>query len=562
MNLRDYQRDAIDGVYEWFDQSQGNPLVVVPTGGGKSVIASELIREIIEAWPTERLMVVTHVKELIEQNHNALLRGWPQAPAGIYSAGLKRRDTRAQILFCGVQSVFRRAEELGHFDLVIIDEAHLIPPKGWGMYQQLLAGLKDINSQVKLIGLTATPYRTDTGSLDKGDNRLFHGTAYECSIPQMIADGWLSAVTNRGVRSEIDTSAVKLRGGEFRADELEEAATVDGLVERSVDELLERAHDRKAWLIFCCGIDHAQQVCTELDRRGVVNTCVFGDTPADDRDTRIAAYKAGEITAMVNVNVLTTGFDAPHVDLIALMRPTQSPGLYVQMVGRGLRIAPGKEGCLVLDFGCNVLRHGPIDQVRPSQPSKGTGDAPMKKCPECMALVFTATTTCPECGHEFEIERGRPDHDESPDEESDILSGSRFERWDVSATYCERHTKIGKPDSMKVTYLAQFARQRHVSEWICFEHTGYARRKAEKWWRDRLGKEPVPETVSEALARVELGEILETVAITVDTSGKYAEIKGRRLDDPDTAAWKADAADDAAHPSDPFEGVDLDSIPF
>jgi len=565
--LRDYQRAAIDGIYSWFEESAGNPLVVVPTGGGKSVIAAEFIREVIEAYPSERIMVVTHVKELIGQNHATLLKVWPEAPAGIYSAGLKRRDTRSRVLFCGVQSVYRRADELGHFDLVIIDEAHLIPPKGWGMYQQLLTGLRAINPKVKLIGLTATPYRTDTGKLDDGDDRLFHGIAYECSIPQMIEDGWLSPVTNRGVRSEIDTSKVGLRGGEFRNDELEEAATADGLVERSVVELLERAGDRKSWLIFACGVDHAKQIESELQRHDIACATIFGTTDADVRDDTIARFKVGDIHCIVNVNVLTTGFDAPNVDLIALMRPTQSPGLYVQMVGRGLRIAPGKTDCLVLDFGTNVQRHGPLDQVRPAQPGKGDGEAPMKKCPSCLALLFTATTVCPECGHVFEIQRGVPDHDLTPDEDSVLISGrdSRFERWPVDRVVFERHTKIGKPDSLKVTYLCGL--RRHVSEWVCFEHTcsngsiGYAQQKAAAWWRARLGLDPVPTTISEAIARVKLGEVCDATLITVDKSGKYPELKGVRFGDADSNAWKADAKDDAED-STTSGAVSYGDIPF
>jgi DNA repair protein RadD len=559
--LRSYQRDAIDGVYRWFDESAGNPLVVVPTGGGKSVIAGEFVREVIEALPRERIMVVTHVKELIGQNYTTFLKWWPegQLRAGIYSAGLKRRDTRSQVLFCGVQSVYRRIEELGYFDLVIVDEAHLIPPRGWGMYQQLFAGLKAINPRVKVIGLTATPFRTDTGKLDEGDDRLFHGIAYECSIPKMIEDEWLSPVTNRGVKAEIDTSQVGIRAGEFKADELEKAATIDGLVVESVNEMIARASDRKAWLIFCCGIDHAKQVCIELDRRGVVNTCVFGTTHIDDRDERIEAYRRGEITAMVNVNVLTTGFDVPHVDLIALMRPTQSPGLYVQMVGRGLRPAEGKENCLVLDYGTNVLRHGPIDQVRPAQPGKGDGDAPMKKCPDCLLLVYSATTICPECGYVFPVRRGQPDHDATPDEDALLLAGERddrIKRWAVHNVFYKRwESNEDKPDTLCVEYLCGI--RKWVSEWVCFDHPEgtYPRRKANGWWHDHGGRQPPPADVSEALARIKLREIPAPHWVTVDTVGKYPEVKGIRYEDDEK--WKADAEEGAVH-----DHVIADDIPF
>ena len=546
LELRDYQRAAVSSVYEWWSESTGNPLVVVPTGGGKSVIAAALIQEICEAWPEERILLVTHVRELIEQNLATLLRLWPEAPTGVYSAGLKRRDTRSRILFACVQSTYRRAEELGHFDIVIVDEAPRIPPKGFGMYQRLWAGLREMNPSIKMIGLTATPYRTDTGRLDEGEGRLFHGVCYDCDIVQMIEDGWLSPVTNQGVRAEIDTSDVHIRAGEFRADELEEAATVPGLVERSMEELIERARDRKSWLIFACGVSHAEQICSELDRRGVSNTAVFGHTPADDRDKRIAAFKRGDVTALVNVNVLTTGFDAPGVDLLALMRPTQSPGLYVQMVGRSLRTSPGKTDALILDFGGNVCRHGPLNKVRSVKAEGGAGEAMMKKCPTCLMLCFAATTICPECGHTFATALRKPSHDEVPDEHTHlILAAGTVQSWTVTATQYTRHKKLGKPDSMKATYTCASGAgwSREISEWICFEHDGYAGLSALRWWMSRKGKGPIPNEVTTALKRTE--ELSVVTSITVDVSGKYPEIKGVQLDEHDEPGWRADAEDHA-----------------
>ena len=567
--LRDYQREAIDSVYDWFTASAGNPLVVVPTGGGKSVIAAEMIREICTRWPDERIMVVTHVKELIRQNYDTLLRCWPEAPAGIYSAGLRRRDTRSRILFAGVQSVFKRADELGHFDIVIVDEAHLVPPKGFGMYQQLLSGLRATSPKVKLIGLTATPYRTDTGRLDEGEGRLFDGVAFECDIIEMIKDGWLCEVTNKGVRAEIDTSAVHIRGGEFCADELEEAAMADGLVEDSVEELIARSVDRKSWLIFACGIAHATQICAELTKHGIINASVFGTTPRADRAARIDAFKRGAITALVNVGGLTTGFDAPGIDLLGLMRPTQSPGLYVQMTGRGLRTADGKADCLVLDFGTNVQRHGPLNAVRPRKPGERVGEPPMKVCgnPDCMALVYAATTICPECGYVFKSKDRKPSHAETPDEDAVLLwknAGERIQKWEVSKVFYGRHRKPGKPDSLRVAYSSGLTRE--VSEWVCFEHGGYARIKAEEWWRAR-SPNPIPGDVTTALARSELGEILSAVSVTVDTEGQYPSVKGVLLEDADTFAWRADAEDwQAANPYGVSIGesgdIDYGEIPF
>jgi DNA repair protein RadD len=560
--LRDYQRDAIDGVYQWFQTQQGNPLVVVPTGGGKSVIISELIREILQQHREERVLVVTHVKELIEQNYNALLRSWPDAPAGIYSAGLKRREARAKVVFAGVQSVYRRAEELGWFDLILIDEAHLIPANGFGMYRTLLSELRQTNADVRLIGFTATPFRTDSGRLDSGDERLFHGVAYNTSMQKLIDDGWLSKITNRGVRAQIDTTGVHTRAGEFVPGELEEAATKDGMVPAAVKELIERAGDRKGWLVFCCGLDHASMVQHELEEQGISCATVFGETPADERATIIRRYRAGEIRAIANVGVLTTGFDAPHTDVIALMRPTQSPGLYVQMVGRGMRRAEGKQDCLILDFGGNVLRHGPVDDVQVRESSgDGSGEAPAKKCPECMLIVPAAITICPECGHEFP--RNEPNHETRADYESPLLANARnpIENWHVSRVVYVEHRKAGAPAShpttLGVTYFCGF--QNTVREWVCFNHprNSFPHQKACAWWRARGGRDPVPESVDLARVRIELGEIFRPQIVIVDTTKKYPELRGVRMEVDHESAANADLSE----PRGPAP-VDYGDIPF
>ena len=184
----------------------------------------------------------------------------------------------------------------------------------------------------------------------------------------------------------------------------------------------------------------------------------------------------------------------------------------------------------------------------------------MKKCPECMSLCYTATTICPACGHEFEVQREASD-DEVPDEDSALLSQrkTRIERWNVRDTHTTRHVKEGKPDSLRVDYVCGLTRR--VSEWICFEHTGYARIKAESWWRARLGQDPVPATVSEAQARIQLGELATVLSITVDTGGKYTEIKGVTIKDVDTHAWKTDAKEynSTTHNN---NDINYDDIPF
>lgn len=532
VRLRPYQQEAVDGIYRWFGTNTGNPLVVVPTGGGKSLIIAAFVHSVLSQWPRERILIVTHVKELIAQNHAALLRCWPGAPAGIYSAGLKRREHDAPIVVAGIQSIYERAKLLGWADLVIVDEAHLIPRGGMGMYRQLLTDLSSMNPKLKVIGLTATPFRTGEGSLDRGDDRMFHGVAYDCKLVQLILEGYLSPVTSKATVATIDTADVRAVAGDFVQDQLEEAATRGDLVPRAMEEIAARGDGRKSWLLFCCGIEHAKRCQNALQNaHGIRCETVFGETPAEERDRIITEFREGRLQAIANVGVLTTGFDAPNVDLIALLRPTKSPGLYVQMVGRGLRVAPGKSNCLVLDFGGNVARHGPIDTVNLREPRKGDPGAVLaRECPKCQSLVSIAVRQCPDCGYEWVVLDGETgsEHAARPDERA-IIAGleprNPIERWDVTSVRYDRHEKPGKQPTMVVEYSGGF--QQRVREWICFEHDGFPRVKAEQWWRNRGGAAPVPMSVEEARCRVE--ELLPVLGVTVDTRGDWPELRGVRL---------------------------------
>lgn len=559
--LRDYQQAAVDATFDWLANRKGNPLVVVPTGGGKSVILSEIIIQAYRADPDVRIMVVTHVKELIEQNHAALLRMWPGAPAGVYSAGLRRRDERAQILFCGIQSVYDKTEAIGRFNVAIVDEAHLIPANGFGRYRTLFAALTKYNPNLRVVGLTATPFRTDSGRLDTGDERIFHGLAYVCEILPLIEAGYLSRITNIAGNAEIDTSQVAIRGGEYVESELQAAAMAGDNVAQAVEETIKRAAGRKSWLLFATGIEHAKAVAEELRKRGVETATIFGNTGHHERDAIVKGFRAGLVRCVVNVGVLTTGFDAPAVDLVVLLRPTYSPGLYVQMVGRGLRTAPGKKDCLILDFGGNVLRHGPINRVNIRQP-KAKGDenqeepATVKKCPECGLVVDRDATEC-ECGYEFA--RGPAEHDATPEETLPILEPKRapIERWKVGRTFYDSHCKPGKRPVLRVTHLCGFGQE--VNEWVCIEHDAgsFPRKKAERWWVERGGPLPVPDTVDVALTILSVRPLPDVVEVVVLTTGEFPEVKGAKIDRED-AGWRADA-EDAGKPS---TDVPDDDLPF
>lgn len=233
---------------------------------------------------------------------------------------------------------------------------------------------------------------------------------------------------------------------------------------------------------------------------------------------RIETISPPSISGSLNVGVLTTGFDAPQVDCVVLLRPTMSPGLYYQMVGRGFRLAPGKDDCLVLDFGGNVLRHGPVDALAISDTDeRAGGQTPAKECPQCQAVIAAGFAACPHCGFVFPPpEREKHEREASS---AGVLSGQvTTTEHLVRGIYYAVHQKRGAPPEAPKTLRVEYEvglNQVH-KEWVCFEHSGFARGKAETWWRARCHL-PVPSTAAEACRLACAGVLADTTHITVRT---------------------------------------------
>jgi DNA repair protein RadD len=289
---------------------------------------------------------------------------------------------------------------------------------------------------------------------------------------------------------------------------------------------------------------------------------VCGETLPFERADVLNRFKDGELKYLVNVNVLTTGFDAPNIDCVALLRPTNSPGLYYQMVGRGFRLHPSKQNCLVLDFGGNILRHGPVDALQIKDRASGNGEAPAKECPQCQAVIHAAYAVCPECGYEFPPpEREKHEREATT---AGVLSGEVTEsEYPVSEVYYSVHVKKDAPEdhprTMRVDYCVGFNDYRR--EWVCFEHTGYARGKAEAWWRAR-SHEPVPQTADQAVEICQAGGIAPTLAITVRsvTGEKYDRIVNCQLGPIPPRADGSDERDEGGLPMP--EWAEEDDVPF
>ncbi|MFX0139133.1 MAG: helicase-related protein, partial [Candidatus Hodarchaeota archaeon] len=241
-------------------------------------------------------------------------------------------------------------------------------------------------------------------------------------------------------------------------------------------------------------------------------------------DANIEGFKSGAFKYLVNVDKLTEGFNARDIDCIILLRSTMSPGLYYQMVGRGLRLHPSKEDCLILDFGRNIETHGPIDRIEIRKKKDGTREvttAPQKECPECHQLLFISVMVCPTCGYRFPEQ---DKHEETASTADIISKWKKPEVHTVQRVEYNRHEKHDKPDSMRVDYYIGLFDK--YSEYVCLDHEGFARTKALQWILAR-NTEDVPEpitTVDLALAYCHL--LKKPTQITVNINGKFPQIIG------------------------------------
>lgn len=534
LQLYPYQREALDALYAHLETMMNNPCVSLPTGAGKSVCVATLCSD--AASIGMRVLVLSHVKEILAQLDATLRNIDPGLDVGVYSASLDQRDTDCQTVVAGIHSVYKRAAELGWFDLIVVDECHLLPPDGEGMYRTFLEAARQINPEVRLVGFTATPYRTRTGDICGPDN-LLNAICYEAQVRDLIEQGYLCPLRSHAAVSEMDTSNIHIRNGEFASDEVATAA--EARTSAMCAETVRMTADRSSVLVFAANVAHAATVATTLaDMSGAEVGLVLGHTPQDERDALIDQFKAGRLKYLVSVNVLTTGFDAPNIDCIAMMRPTTSPGLFYQLVGRGLRKHRSKLDCLVLDFGGNLRRHGPIGCN-----TYGRGAA-TRTCPRCRAVVTRAASACG-CGYRWPRVSPREVHTRGHVASSDAgdLAGDLaclHERHDVGPVVADVawypvsevryyvHTKAfaaqHEPKTMRVEYAVEVdGGQWTVKQWVCPEHNGFARGKFVKWWRERSFSLP-PATAHEAVDAGRSGSLRVPTEIQVSTTGRFPEI--------------------------------------
>jgi DNA repair protein RadD len=528
---RPYQAEAIDAVNAALRDRDDNPCIVLPTGAGKSLVMALLAHQWLDACPHFRVMVLAHRKELVEQNALELAGVDPTLSIGVFAASLRRRETRSSVTFASIDSVAKRAEDFPPQDVLVIDEAHRIPVRGEGKYRKFIDAMKARNPSLRVVGLTATAYRMGTGAICHRDHILNH-VCYEANVGDLIRDGYLSNIrTVEGEHSALDLAGVKKTAGEFNLKDLATRVDKADVVAQAVKDMVQKVRNdkRKSTIVFCIDIEHCDHVAQELRRYGIQAGIVTGKTANVERERLVEDFKAGRIQYLLSVNVFFEGFNAKRTDCVAMLRPTQSKGLWVQAIGRGLRLHEDKQDCLVLDYGDNIMRHGPIDL-------DDSGDIKLATCGNCENVFSRAVKKCPSCGTEIppvqremfaaEAEREKKMH-EAKAHAGMLLNKPRW--MDVSAVTLRLHRKAGKADSVRVELHCGLTLVKH---WLTLDHDGYGAVQARKWLTDR--GLPVYDSVADMLERCDGPQICAVVKkLLVRYEGKYLRIAATDILTPD-----------------------------
>ncbi len=544
LSLRPYQQRTLDELMAWFEGTpEGNPIVSACVGAGKSVMIAELCRMAARGYQDyrSRVLITVPSKELLEQNYAKLVALAPDLRIGVVSASAGRKDTAfdKDVVIATPGSVVKQSGNLGRLDLILVDECHLIPTKDQGQYRELIKGCQQFNRDLRVIGWTGSPFRGNGVWLTSGQDRLFTDIAARVTLDELLTQGFLSPLTPGVPNLQIsgDGIAVDAKTGDYRVNALAERLDQADIVERVAEEICRMGADRKKWLVFAVTVKHAEHLAQAIHRRGISATHVSGETPKAERERIIAGFRQGRFRCLVNVAVLTTGFDVPEVDLLALVRNTKSPVLYTQIAGRAMRIAEGKTDALWLDFTDTTLNLGPVNEIKgrnEPKPREGDVSAPFKICSECGKNNPAGAQVCAHCGDAFpEPDRKMYGHVNG----ADVLSGATFGYKDIHVarmTYRSHQSKRTDQFMLKAEYWSGM--RMVCSEYICLEHTGYARHKAERWWRERYAGKldlPVPSSVVHALDMVNW--LREPKRITVKYGGKFPELIAARFDEKEAA---------------------------
>lgn len=545
--LRDYQDFAYPAWLKWIRAGKGDPLLLYPTGVGKSVILADIQMQALREWPQLRTMTMTHSKQLVRQDHMKLKEFWPMAPVGIYCDGLNKKEHWLPITIGSIQSCHNLASLFGHIDLFFIDEAHLISLKEASMYRKFIKELRVINPNMVVTGLTATGWRGGQGWLWEGEGALFSGAAVDaCSMNAFnwfLDQGYIIPPHSAKNAFKYNMDGVSVQGGEYNQKEAEEAVNKPKLNERVVIAALEEFQNYHVGMTFGQGINHVVELSKLYNHYGCKACFVHSKMGGKEVDATVAAFLGGEYEMIVNNGILTTGFDDPRVDFMSIDRAMKSSQLWIQILGRGTRplYAPGfdlrtREGRLaaigastkhhfrVMDFAANIESLGPINDPvipKPKGARRTPGDAPIRICPNCGTYNHASVPACSHCGLEF------PRREKLTDEASTatilkvtkvppLPPAAEYTSFDVDhITYANHHKRGSLNPCLKMTYQCGL---RSFVAWSFPQGNPGQRAAFAKLWLERANCdiEDIPQTVSDALRDSDTLRVPRSITVVIN----------------------------------------------
>lgn len=412
IELRPYQQNCLDKIIRLIPK-QKHILIQAATGAGKTIIFSALCRNLLEQWPTIKIGILVHLKEVVQQNVDKMQEVWPDAKIDIAcsSTGVSVATT-GNLIIGSIQTLCRRMEDIDKLDIVIIDEAHRIPPiNSDGQYIDFINYLKINNSQTRFIGFTATPFRLEHGYIygDKckeGAVNLFDSLSHSIPIKYLQRKNFLCQYRAKHLKDmNKELEKVKIRG-DYNIGELQSLMSKVEHLKSAVHAVADYASDRKHIVVFCVTIQHAEKLNKYFNKAGHQSIVIHSKISNYQRNLVLDAFKKNQARIICNVGVLTEGWDFPGVDCIVMCRPTESTALYIQMCGRGLRPWLGKTDLLILDLSGNCLKHGDLTDPVVKIPSKSLfkikSNPIVKVCPNCFTVINSGYKQCPECKFVFE----------------------------------------------------------------------------------------------------------------------------------------------------------------
>jgi DNA repair protein RadD len=551
MELRPYQNEALCVLLDRLKRKR-EALLQAATGAGKTIMFAELIRLHMNSFPGMRIGILAHREELIAQAAEKLLKVWPAGAGdvGLACASMGAERLGRAVTVCSVQTLASR-ELPSPFDLLVIDECHHIPSvETGGQYHEIIERSMRLNPALRVLGVTATPFRLGHGYIygderKPGHTNFFTDLDYSITLNDLIAQGYLCPWrAKEPVSISGELARVKTSMGEYSLRGLSELLSKQVHIKSAVDAYERYGEGRERAIVFAVTIEHAKLLAEAFRGAGHKAAALHSGLGNDERRAILGMFERGELRFVVNVGILTEGWDSPRLDLIMMCRPTKSAGLFVQMVGRGTRAAEGKKDLLVLDLAGNFAAHGDPSAPRVWTPKGAQGDPPLKPCPECAELVFLAAMACPECGHEFPKPR-REEPEKSPElverakEPPKPVTVIRKPAHDgpykvVGYVFREHVSKRGNLMAVMEVTLQSCESSVTLQVYLDFEGQGsaYGQKKARAIWQ-RFGKGKPPATVREAISRSPEFRMPESVMICRQSDGwtKIEEFQKAR------AAW-------------------------